>query len=159
SPLNSTPCRSLMTIRLSSTMTCATSSRTILARSSGARREGGGETSGTAEQFPHLVAGHARHSGPFEQPRRVGQRVYQDADHTISDPPGGQPPELSAIVSCRGAQRRRDVIAIAPALLDRVGWREPFALRVDKQAGQQARLGGLGVAAVGAGIGRELAAN
>src|SRR5215831_7752988 len=121
--------------------------------------EGGGKTSGTDEQFPHLVAGVGRNTTSFEQPCRVGQRVDQDADHTIFDLPGGQPPELSAIVSCRGAQRRRDVIAIAPALVDRVGWRSPFALRVDQQAGQQARLGGLGVAAVGAGIGRELAAN
>src|SRR6516225_8956096 len=157
SPLNSAPCRTLMTICLSSTMTCSTSSRTILARSSGARRRAA--ASGTAEQFPHLVAGHGRRTKSFEQPRRVGQRVDQDADHTIFDLPGGQPPVLSAIVCCRGDQGCRDVIAIAPAVVDRVGWREPFTLRVDQQAGQQARLGGLGVAAVGAGIGRELVAN
>src|SRR5215831_2761724 len=118
SPLNSTPYRTLMTIRLSQTTTDK------LSNDFGALlrgvAEGGGKTSGAAKQFSDLVAGYARHTGPFEQPRWAGQRVDQDADHAFLDLPGGKPPVLYPVPSCRGDQRRRGVVAIAPAFLDRV---------------------------------------
>jgi hypothetical protein len=54
------------------------------------------------EQAPYLVAGHARSTELFEQPRRADQGVDQDPDHTIFDFLGGEPPALGAIISCLG---------------------------------------------------------
>jgi len=79
-----------------------------------------GKTGGTAEQSPHSVTGQVRSTEPFEQPCRAGQRVDQDADHAIFDLVSGEPPALQVIVYRFGDQRCGDVVAIAPAFLDRV---------------------------------------
>src|SRR6185295_14013714 len=49
--------------------------------------------------------------------------------------------------------------AIASALLDGVGWREPLPPGIDQQAGQQARLGNFSPAPMVARIGCELVPN
>ena len=63
----------------------------------------------TAEQSPNVVAEHARSREPFEQPRRAGQRVDQDADHAIFDLLSGKPPALRAIRSTGFAARREQI--------------------------------------------------
>ena len=63
------------------------------------------------------------------------------------------------ILSGLGDQRSGDVIAIASAFLDGVGWREPLSVRIDQQASQQARLGGFLPAPMIAGMGGELVSN
>jgi len=78
------------------------------------------KTGGAAEQSPNLVTGHTRTTEPFEQPRRAGQRVHEDADHAIFDLLSGKPPTLRVILSCLGDQRSGDVVAIASAFLDGV---------------------------------------
>src|ERR1700759_3560830 len=78
------------------------------------------KTGGTAEQSANLVTGHTRTVQPFEQPRRAGQRVHEDADHAIFDLLSGKPPTLRVILSSLRDQRSGDVIAIASAFLDGV---------------------------------------
>ncbi len=56
----------------------------------------------------------------FEQRRRTGQRVDQDADHGIFDLPNGQPPALRAIGSGLGDQRSGDVGSATSGRLGRV---------------------------------------
>jgi hypothetical protein len=75
------------------------------------------ETGRTTEQFSNLVAGHTGWSESFEQPRRAGQRVEQDANRTIFELPSAERPALSAIRSCLGDQRSEDVVAVASAFL------------------------------------------
>src|SRR5437588_12651503 len=88
-----------------------------------------------------MVAGHIGRTKRFDQSRWAGQRVGQDPDHGLLDLPGGEPPALRAIRSGISDQRSGDVIAIASALLDGVGWREALSPCIDQQARQQARLG------------------
>src|SRR5947208_17167647 len=106
-----------------------------------------------------MVAGHAGRTKPLDQFRRAGQRVGQDLDHGLLDLPGGEPPALRAIRSGISDQCSGDVVAIASALLDGVGWREALSPCIDQQTRQQARLGCFRPVPMVARVGCELVSN
>ena len=80
-----------------------------------------------------MLARHAGGAETFEHHRRVDERVAEDPDRGILDLDGGEPPALRTIGSSLGDQRRRDVVAIAAAVLDGVRWGEPLALSIGQQ--------------------------
>ena len=82
-----------------------------------------------------------------------------DAEHGFFDLPGGEPPGLRVICSRLADQRSGDIVAIASAFFDGVGWRKPLSPCIDQQPRQQARLGGFSLAPMVAGIGSEPVSN
>ena len=84
-----------------------------------------------------MAAGWRRNA--FQLARRASiilGRIDQDCYHGLLDLSGGEPPALRAIRSGLGDQGGGDVIAIASAFLDRMGWRKPLAAGIDQQARQ-----------------------
>jgi hypothetical protein len=96
-----------------------------------------GDLTAAFDQLALLRASERVTGDGIEDCSRIGKKGAKLVDHQPFQISGRDPPAAGAISFCPGDERGRNIIAVAPSLLDRVGWGQTFAGLVEDHACQE----------------------